>query len=103
MTDNGPIFYEKLSSREYTPIERFRRASLKVFAGALGPPLSFVWSSLPKHLVFMNKDGNFVCQIRDIKSRRKRLRFTLIAKEYNKVLTHVSCDNFSCKTGQWDK
>ncbi|CBY39289.1 unnamed protein product [Oikopleura dioica] len=58
MTDDGPIFYEKLSSREYTPIERFRRASLKVFAGALGPPLSFVWSSLPKHLVFMNKDGN---------------------------------------------
>jgi hypothetical protein len=58
MTDDGPIFYEKLSSREYTTIERFRRASLKVFAGALGPPLSFVWSSLPKHLVFMNKDGN---------------------------------------------
>ena len=58
MAEDGPLFYDKLSSREFTPVERFRRASLKVFAGALGPPLSFVWSSLPKHLVFMHKAEN---------------------------------------------
>ena len=57
MAEDGPVFYDKLSSRESTPLERFRRASLKVFAGALGPPLSFVWSSLPKHLVFMHNSG----------------------------------------------